>query len=243
MMGFTSETTHGSGAGDGRDDRWLVRGLLLAAVLLAAPLAGCAASDQGGQTDGEASGVGDGDGGGGAAAVSGQPFVAERPLDTAFAEAESWQADAELVGVAAIESNGQASTAGDGDAWGPATTDNTIPDGEAGAWAYHFFGENSWYTVVVHMDGTVDTNETDDSHGLTASFTGWGISSSEAAKIAMNHSDFAEVADDENAVVQYTLQSQGDGPFWRIRAHSPSADSSPGVEVDATSGDSYQYAN
>lgn len=221
----------------------------MALVLLTMGLAGCAGggppadgdqtSGDGAVSGGEPSDDGSADAGGGA------PFTAQRQLDTARGEAASWSSAAELVGAATVEAPSEDAQTAGADAWGAQVPDETVGDGEAPAWSYHFFSsaENAWLTVTVHADGATETNETDDSHGLSSSISSWNVSSAQAVSIAKDHDRFANVSDDEGATVAVTLMDPGSGPIWRVRAHSPEADSSPGIEVDANTGQSYQYAS
>lgn len=205
----------------------------------------------GGSNPGDGSGNGDsGDDSGNGQTGYGSEFTAKEGLDQARKKAKEWSEGAQLRGVFTVErpSEGAAAVFTGGDRSppsfaDPSVTDETVGNGLAAAWNYNFASQDAGTLVVtLHADGSVETSEPKRGYA-GSSFESWEVDSKAALETAKNNDEFAAILDHEEATVAVALFSNGQSTLWRVRATNPDADGSPGVEVDATSGDSYQYAS
>jgi len=196
-----------------------LRYLMVALILLAAPLAGCA--DDGGTNSLQA----DGDG-----------MLAEDGKAAADSEADDWAEDARLVEIATIELGPEAEQPDQGDLEMNLTTDDTPGDGVAAYWKYTYRdGDDAAMNVFVNAQGDTETS-TDVQTDSDQEVSDWNISSEEAAEKASEDENFTSLLEAEDATVLYGLLG-GDEQAWLLSVESPSQDEQRQLIVNAETGE------
>lgn len=206
--------------------------LVVAAVLLAVPLAGCAGP-----------GAGNGDGGGGPDAAAGDPFKARAQLSTAEEIAEGWSSDATLIGISTIESDQKPDNwTQDGFEFTP---DRTIGDGLSPQWVYFFQnGDGEKLGVGVNADGETYENTDARPQSPGGTLETWSVDSAAAVDAAKSNETFSSVLEAEDAEVLYFLAGpaqQGQAPNWLLKASSDARGEEQTVFVNAQTGETRTF--
>ncbi len=183
-----------------------VRCWLLVAILASALVAGCTSPS----------------GTGPASTVS-----AVEALDAIEAEAEAWQADAELVLVSGVEaSSGSTANREVPDEEGrssPATAEDLeVGDGRAPSWIAMFYSEqaNTTRSFRVTPDGLQDVGPADPPAQTPRPLANWSVDSSDAVGTALGNASFRQAALAGDGTVVMTLGMQGGVPAWQLVARS-----------------------
>ncbi|PSG97797.1 hypothetical protein BRD56_03645 [Thermoplasmatales archaeon SW_10_69_26] len=196
-----------------------MRYLMVALILLAAPLAGCA--DDGGTNSPQADGEG---------------MLAEDGKAAADGEAQAWAEDARLVEIVTMELGPEAEQPDQGDVEMNLTPDDTPGDGVAAYWKYTYRNsDDEAMNVYVTAQGDTETStevETDSEREIGD----WNVSSEEAAEKASEDENFTSLLEAEDATVLHGLLG-GEEPAWLLSVESPSQDERRQLVVNAETGE------